>query len=30
MPYALQFWGAIFGSVTDKFGVSWMVNAEQK
>ena len=29
MPYVLQFWGAIFGSVTDKFGVSWMVNAEQ-
>jgi PhnB protein len=28
MPYALQFWGATFGSLTDKFGVSWMVNAE--
>lgn len=30
MPFADQFWGATFGSLTDKFGVSWMVNAEQK
>jgi len=30
MPYAEQFWGATFGSFTDIFGVSWMVNAEQK
>jgi PhnB protein len=30
MPFADQFWGATFGSFTDKFGVSWMVNAEQK
>ena len=30
MPYAEQFWGATFGSLTDKFGVSWMVNAETK
>ncbi len=30
MPYADQFWGATYGSFTDIFGVSWMVNAEQK
>ena len=30
MPFADQFWGTTFGSLTDKFGVSWMVNAEQK
>ena len=27
MPYAKQFWGASFGSLTDKFGVRWLVNA---
>ncbi len=27
MPYEKQFWGATFGSLTDKFGISWMVNA---
>lgn len=30
MTFADQFWGTTFGSLTDKFGVSWMVNAEQK
>jgi PhnB protein len=29
---ALQdmFWGAYFGSLTDKYGVQWMVNCEEK
>ncbi len=26
MPLARQFWGDIFGMLTDKFGVHWMVN----
>ena len=26
MPPAKQFWGATFGMLTDKFGVSWMFN----
>lgn len=26
MPMADQFWGDYFGSVTDRFGVNWMVN----
>ena len=26
MPLADMFWGALFGAVTDKFGVQWMVN----
>lgn len=25
-----QFWGAIFGAVTDKFGVKWMLNCDIK
>ncbi|MDZ7626041.1 MAG: VOC family protein [Ignavibacteriaceae bacterium] len=25
MPMADQFWGDYFGSLTDKFGVQWMV-----
>lgn len=28
MPLEKQFWGALFGMVTDKFGVQWMVNIE--
>ncbi|MBA4381601.1 MAG: VOC family protein, partial [Sideroxydans sp.] len=24
------FWGAYFGSLTDKFGVQWMINYESK
>ena len=26
MPMADMFWGAYFGSCTDKFGVHWMIN----
>lgn len=26
MPLQKQFWGDIFGTVTDKFGVDWMMN----
>ena len=26
MPLTLMFWGAHFGSLTDKFGVQWMLN----
>lgn len=26
MPMADQFWGDYFGSLTDKFGVRWMIN----
>ena len=29
MPLQKMFWGAYFGSCTDKFGVQWMVNCEQ-
>lgn len=28
MPVAKQFWGALFGMLEDKFGVSWMFNCE--
>lgn len=28
MALADMFWGALFGSVTDKYGVQWMVNCE--
>ena len=27
MPMSDTFWGARFGTLTDKFGISWMVNA---
>lgn len=27
MPLADQFWGDYFGSLTDRFGVQWMVNS---
>ena len=30
MPLQDMFWGAYFGSLTDKFGVRWMVNCAQK
>jgi PhnB protein len=30
MPMADQFWGARFGMTTDKYGIMWMVNCEQK
>lgn len=26
MPMADQFWGDYFGSLTDRFGINWMVN----
>jgi PhnB protein len=26
MPLAKQFWGDIFGSLSDKYGVDWMMN----
>lgn len=26
LPFARQFWGAMYGKLTDKFGVIWMVN----
>lgn len=26
MPLAEQFWGDYFGSLTDRFGINWMVN----
>ena len=29
VPMADTFWGARFGMLTDKFGISWMVNAEK-
>lgn len=29
MPFEKAPWGDIFGMVTDKFGVTWMVNANQ-
>jgi PhnB protein len=30
MPYAETFWGAMFGSCTDKFGVNWMINIDHQ
>ena len=30
MPMADMFWGAYFGSLTDRYGVRWMVNCEAK
>ena len=30
MPMAKTFWGAYFGKLTDRFGISWMVNVELK
>jgi len=30
MPFAKQFWGAMFGMLQDKFGTNWMVNCEVK
>jgi len=29
MPLEKQFWGDTFGSLTDKYGVEWMVNIEK-
>lgn len=25
-----SFWGAYFGMLTDKFGINWMVNFDEK
>lgn len=30
MPLQVMFWGDYFGSLTDKFGVQWMVNCSEK
>jgi len=30
MPVAEQFWGARFGMLTDRFGISWMLNCDTK
>ncbi len=29
MPLADQFWGALFGMLTDKYGVKWMFNYDR-
>lgn len=29
MPMQNMFWGAYFGSLTDKFGINWMINLPQ-
>jgi PhnB protein len=28
MPMEKQFWGALYGQVIDKYGISWMINCE--
>jgi PhnB protein len=30
MPLAKTFWGAYFGTLTDQFGIQWMVNYNYK
>ena len=30
MPLQDMFWGAYFGSLTDQFGIHWMVNCVEK
>ena len=30
LPYEKAFWGAYFGMLTDKFGVQWMINYDEK
>jgi len=30
MPMSDTFWGAYFGMFTDKFGINWMINFEQR
>ena len=30
MPMENAFWGAYFGMATDKFGINWMVNFDEK
>lgn len=29
MPIQEMFWGAYFGSFTDKFGINWMINYQK-
>lgn len=29
-PLADMFWGAYYGSLTDKFGINWMINCAEK
>jgi PhnB protein len=30
MPMKVEFWGALFGMVNDKFGIQWMVSFDEK
>jgi len=30
MKFEKMFWGAYYGSLTDKFGVQWMINYQEK
>lgn len=30
MPIQDMFWGAFFGSFTDKYGINWMINFQRK
>ena len=30
MPMQQMFWGAYFGSLTDQFGINWMINCNKK
>ena len=30
MPLVEMFWGALYGSCTDKFGINWMINVPNK
>lgn len=30
MPFEKTFWGAMFGMLTDKFGIHWMLNCDEK
>lgn len=30
MPLAEQFWGDYYGSLTDKYGIGWMINTDAK
>jgi PhnB protein len=29
-PLKIEFWGALFGMVTDKFGIRWLLNYDQQ
>lgn len=30
MPFQKMFWGAYYGSLTDKYGIKWMINCNEK